>query len=79
MEEFDTDEKLINSSKEEKNKSAITCTQYLLITCFSLISLCALYCLFKQVKTTPDVPATPTFDISNKIKTISYFNIFIFR
>ena len=66
-EQFDTDEKLINSTKEEKNKSSITCSQYLLIACFSIITLCALYCLFKQVKT-PTIPQTPTptFDISKK-------------
>ncbi len=63
MEQFDTDEKLIVNKKDEKKQSTVTCTQFLLIAICSLISLCALYCLFKSINTT-SVPITHSFDIS---------------
>ena len=62
MEEFETDDKLIDN-KEEKNQSTITFSQFLLIAVCSAISLCALYFLFKTVKA-PTGKITPTFDIS---------------
>ena len=64
MEQFDTDEKLLKNEKDEKNKSTISCGQFLLIAICCIISLCAFYYLFKQVKT-PTELKTHTFDISN--------------
>ena len=63
MEQFDTDEKLLKSQKEEKNKSTISCGQFLLIAICCAVSLCAFYYLFKQVKA-PVNTKTHTFDLS---------------
>ena len=60
-EQFDTDEKLINSKK--KKESTISCAQLLLLGVTCLLSLCALYYLFKYVKT-PETPKNHLFDIS---------------
>ena len=64
MEQFDTDEQLLKNKKEEKNKSTISCGQFALIAICCIISLCAFYCLFKQVKV-PTKTKTHSFDISN--------------
>ena len=64
MEQFDTDEKLLKNQKDEKSKSTISCGQFVLIAICCIISLCAFYCLFKQVKA-PKETKTHTFDISN--------------
>ena len=62
MEQFDTDDILISQPKEEK-KSTITCGQLLLILISCLLSLCALYYLFKTVQPS-DVPKISQFDLS---------------
>ena len=64
MEQFDTDEKLVNSNKEEKPKeSTINCAQILLLAISCILALMALYCLFKTVKAPANIK-TKTFDIS---------------
>ena len=64
MEQFDTDEKLIKNSKDEKKETTINCGQLLLITICCLVSLCALYYLFKAFKPTTDNKKNHLFDIS---------------
>jgi hypothetical protein len=64
MEQFDTDDKLLKESNEEKKSTTITCGQLLLILLCCAISLCALYYLFKSVKTA-NIPKTSQFDLSN--------------
>ena len=52
MEQFDTDEKLINSNKKNKrHKSSITFRQLILIIICCLISLSAIYFIFNKSKT----------------------------
>jgi hypothetical protein len=63
MEQFDTDDILISQPKEEEKKSTITCGQLLLILISCLLSLCALYYLFKTVQPS-DVPKISQFDLS---------------
>ena len=63
MEQFDTDDKLLKESKEEKKSTTITCGQLLLILLCCVISLCALYCLFKSIKPT-NIQKTSQFDLS---------------
>ncbi len=64
MEQFDTDEKLIKNSKDEKKETTINCGQLLLIIICCLVSLCALYYLFKTFKPTTDNKQHHLFDIS---------------
>ena len=64
MEQFDTDEKLIKNSKDEKKETTINCGQLLLITICCLVSLCAFYFLFKAYKPEADTKPHHLFDIS---------------
>ena len=65
MEEFDTDDKLIKEPKEEQKGTTISCGQLLLILLCCIISLCALYYLFKTVKL-GNTPKISQFDLSKK-------------
>mgnify|MGYP006873081029 CR=1 len=49
MEQFDTDDNLMENSKEKKPQKA-TASQFLLIGTLSLIALVALFLLFKYLK-----------------------------
>ena len=49
MEQFDTDDNLMENSKEKKPQKATT-SQFLLIGALSLIALVALFLLFKYLK-----------------------------
>ena len=63
MEQFESDDKLLKESNEEKKTTTITCGQLLLILLCCIISLCALYFLFKTEKPTT-IPKTSQFDLS---------------
>lgn len=60
MEELETDDKLIESSKDKKKKSSNS--KYLLIGICIIVALCSIYFLFKYVNT----PKTGIIDSSKK-------------
>lgn len=49
MEEFDTDDKLIENSKDKKEKKSSN-SKYLLITVLCIVAICAILYLFKIIK-----------------------------
>lgn len=48
MEQFDTDEKLVENSKEKKPKNS--CLHYFIIAVFCICALCLIFFLFKSLK-----------------------------
>jgi len=65
MEQFDTDDKLIENSKDKKGKKEKKCTtsHYFLIVLCCIFAFCAFYFMFKYYKSTS--PKEIPIDSSN--------------
>ena len=64
MEQFDTDENLITNSEKKEKNGTITFGQLALIALCCIVSLCAIYYVFKRVQTPID-SKIPKIDMSN--------------
>lgn len=64
MEQFETDDKLIENSEKKENLGTITCAQFVLIVLCCLFSFCGLYCVFKKASIPTTVSNLPKIDMS---------------
>ena len=64
MEQFDTDEKLIENSEKKQNSLTITCGQLALIALCCIVSFCALYYVFKKAAIPTTDSKLPKIDMS---------------